>query len=79
MNYLRNVMRQETNANSTSSQLSIRYRQIQTSPLEDEKVAKWHFTQLDRNHNGVCYISFLRGKSHQLSLTEIKTTEGQEY
>ena len=61
MDYLRNIMRQETNSTSTSSHISIRYRQIQTMPLEDEKVAKWHFTKLDRNHNGVCYISFLRG------------------
>lgn len=57
MDYLRHVMRQATNSSSTSSQLSIRYRQIQTAiPLEDEKVAKWHFTQLDRNNNGVSVI-----------------------
>ena len=47
LNYLRFVMRRETNAN----------RQIQTRTLnsfEDEKVANWHFEKLDQNHNGVC-------------------------
>ena len=47
LDYLRFVMKRETNAN----------RQIQTRTLnsfEDEKVANWHFEKLDQNHNGVC-------------------------
>ena len=51
MHYLRHVMLQETEVNLRQT----RYRLPQSTSvsLGEEHVAKWHFNQLDQNHNGV--------------------------
>ena len=54
MHYLRHVMLQETEVNRQT-----RYRLPQSTSvsLGEEQVAKWHFNQLDQNHNGVSFSS----------------------
>ena len=53
MHYLRHVMLQETEVNRQT-----RYRLPQSTSvsLGEEQVAKWHFNQLDQNHNGVSFL-----------------------
>ena len=54
MHYLRHVMLQETEVNRQT-----RYRLPQSTSVSvgEEQVAKWHFNQLDQNHNGVSFSS----------------------
>jgi len=64
MHYLRHVMLQETEVNRQT-----RYRLPQSTSvsLGAEQVAKWHFNQLDQNHNGELSRKELRPLRQKLS------------